>query len=151
MGSPLFMLIRNHRPPPGWSQGFQDRMNRLPTPIFILLGLAIGLALGLAVGWVFWPTEFTEANPAVLDNGYRRDYVLLIADGYALDNNLAAAQQRIGDLGEDGPQYVLSVLIDMILRQQDEGAIRRLARLANDIGQYTPAMAPYLPTPEAAP
>ncbi len=126
-------------------------MNRLPAPIFILLGLAIGVGLGLAVGWVFWPTEFTDANPAVLDDGYRRDYVQLIADSYALDNNLAAAQQRIGDLGEGGPQYVLTVLIDMILRQEDEAAIRRLARLANDIGQYTPAMAPYLAAPEAAP
>ena len=70
-------------------------MNRLPTPIFILLGLVIGIGLGLAVGWVFWPTQFTDANPAVLDDVYRRDYVLLIADSYALDNNLAAAQQKI--------------------------------------------------------
>lgn len=127
-------------------------MNRLPTPIFILLGLAIGVGLGLAVGWVFWPTEFTDANPTVLEDRYRRDYVQLIADSYALDNNLAQAQQRIGELGEDGPEYVLQVLIEMILRQEDDGAIRRLTRLANDIGQYTPAMAPYLPvTPEAAP
>ena len=127
-------------------------MNRFPTPIFILLGLAIGIGLGLAVGWVFWPTEFTDANPAVLDDGYRRDYVLLIADSYALDNNLIAAQQRVNDLGEDGPQYVLSVLIEMILRQNDEATIRRLTRLASDLGQYTPAMDPYLPaTPEPTP
>ena len=127
-------------------------MKRLPTPIFILLGLVIGVGLGLAIGWVFWPTEFTDANPTVLEDRYRRDYVQLIADGYALDNNLPLAQQRIGDLGEDGEAYLLQVLIEMILRQDDEGAIRRLTRLANDIGQYTPAMAPYLPaTPEATP
>ncbi|MCB8976883.1 MAG: hypothetical protein H6657_05595 [Ardenticatenaceae bacterium] len=126
--------------------------SRLPTPIFILLGLVIGVGLGLAVGWVFWPTEFTDANPAVLEDRYRRDYVQLIADSYAQDNNLAQAQQRIGDLGEGGSNYVLQVLIEMILRQEDEGAIRRLTRLANDIGQYTPAMDPYLPaTPEATP
>ncbi|VAW31733.1 hypothetical protein MNBD_CHLOROFLEXI01-740, partial [hydrothermal vent metagenome] len=86
-------------------------MNRYPTPLFILLGLAIGIGLGLAVGWVFWPTQFTDANPAVLDDNYRRDYLLLIADGYALDNSLAVAQQRIDDLGEDGSQFMLSVLI----------------------------------------
>ena len=127
-------------------------MKRIPTPIFILLGLAIGVGLGLAIGWVFWPTEFTDANPTVLEDRYRRDYVLLIADSYALDNNLAAARQRIEQLGEDGPQYVLQVLIEMILRQDDEAAIRRLTRLASDIGQYTPAMDPYLPaTPETAP
>ncbi len=127
-------------------------MKRLPTPFFILLGLVIGAGLGLAIGWVFWPTEFTDANPTVLQDRYRRDYVQLIADGYALDNNLGLAQQRIEDLGEDGPQYVLEVLIEMILRQEDENAVRRLTRLANDIGQYTPAMAPFLSaTPEAGP
>ena len=127
-------------------------MKRLPTPIFILLGLAIGVGLGLAIGWVFWPTEFTDANPTVLQERYRRDYVQLIADAYAVDNNLALAQPRCDDLGADGAQYLLSVLIEMILRQEDEGAIRRLTKLANDIGQYTPAMAPYLPaTPEATP
>ena len=127
-------------------------MKRLPIPIFIFLGLAIGVGLGLAIGWVFWPTEFTDANPTVLQERYRRDYVQLIADAYAVDNNLALAQQRIDDLGADGAQYLLSVLIEMILRQEDEGAIRRLTKLANDIGQYTPAMAPYLPaTPEATP
>lgn len=127
-------------------------MNRLSTPLFILLGLAIGIGLGLAVGWVFWPTQFTDANPAVLDDTYRRDYLLLIADSYALDNNLAVAQQRIDTLGEDGAQFALSVLIDMILRQQDEAAIRRLTRLTSDLGQYTPAMDPYLPSsPEPSP
>ena len=67
-------------------------MKRLPTPIFILLGLVIGVGLGLAIGWVFWPTEFTDANPTVLEDRYRRDYVQLIADGYAMDNNLPLAQ-----------------------------------------------------------
>lgn len=127
-------------------------MNRLPTPIFIFLGLAIGIGLGLAIGWVFWPTEFTDANPTVLEDRYRRDYVQLIADGYTLDNNLALAQQRIADLGEDGEAYLLQVLIENILRQDDEAAIRRLTQLANDIGQYTPAMDPYLPIePETTP
>ena len=125
-------------------------MNRLPTSIFILLGLAIGIGLGLAIGWVFWPTEFTDANPTALQDQYRRDYVQLIADGYTLDNNLPLAQQRIADLGEDGEAYLLQVLIEMILRQDDEAAIRRLTRLANDIGQYTPAMDPYLPATSGA-
>jgi len=129
-------------------------LNRLRIPFFILLGLALGIGLGLIIGWIAWPTEFTDANPAVLQENYRRDYILMIADAYALDGNLAAARQRLDSLGEDADALLLDIVIDAILRQQNEAQIRRLTQLADDLGLYTPAMAPYVDataTPELAP
>lgn len=118
----------------------------------VAVGLAVGIGLGLYLGWVAWPTEFTNANPAVLQESYRRDYLNMIATAYALDNDLPAAQQRIASLGADGPQFLLDTTIDLILLPGDEAEIRRLVQLAAVLGLSSPAMLPYLPaTPEPVP
>jgi len=114
------------------------------------IGLVVGIGLGLYLGWVAWPAEFTNANPSVLQTNHRRDYVLMIADAYAVDGDLAAAQERAASLGEDGQEFLMATLLDMILRGEQEGDTRRLARLADDLGLYSPAMEPYLTPPEPA-
>ncbi len=119
-------------------------MARLRPLLFIVIGLALGIGLGLYLGWAAWPTEFTDANPSVLQETYRRDYVRLIADAYTADNNLPAAQQRVASLGEDGLDVVLSVTLDTILQGEDEADIRRLVKLAADLGLSSPAMTPFL-------
>lgn len=124
-------------------------MSRLQPLLIIIFGLALGIGLGLYLGWEAWPTEFTDANPAILQETYRYDYVRLIAAAYTADNNLPAAQQRVADLGTSGPDVVLTVTLDTILQGGDEAEIRQLVRLAADLGLSSPAMTPYLP--EAAP
>jgi TPR repeat protein len=124
-------------------------MSRLRPLLIIVIGLALGIGLGLYLGWVAWPTEFTDANPAVLQETYRQDYARLIAAAYAADNNLPAAQRRVADLGADGRDVVLGVTLDTILQGGDDDEIRQLVRLAADLGLSSPAMTPYLP--EATP
>jgi hypothetical protein len=111
---------------------------------FTGLGLVIGAGLGLYLGWVAWPTEFTDANPGVLQEDYRRDYLLMVAIAYTLDNDLPAAQQRIASLGTDGDAFLVNTIIDLILQQGDEATIRQLVHLAADLGLSSPAMQPYL-------
>lgn len=113
------------------------------------LGLVIGIAFGLLVGWVAWPLEFTEADPTILEESYQRDYTLMIASAYWLDDDLTLARQRLNSLGkEDAGQWLLAVTVDTILEQGDETQIRHLVKLAADLGLSSPAMDPYLPTPE---
>lgn len=119
--------------------------------VYAGIGLVVGIGLGLYLGWVAWPAEFTNANPSVLETNHRRDYLLMIADAYAVEGDVAAAQQRLAGMGEGGQEFLMSTLLDMILRVEDEGDIRRLARLADDLGLYSPAMEPYLASPEPAP
>ena len=120
-------------------------MTRLRPLLTIIVGLALGIGLGLYLGWVAWPTEFTDANPSVLQDTYRQDYVRLIATAYTADNDLPAAQQRVASLGEDGLDVVLAVTLEAILQGEDEAEVRQLVRLANDLGLSSPAMVPYLP------
>ncbi len=122
----------------------QSVMFRLRDPLMVILGLAIGAGLGLYLGWVAWPTEFTDANPSVLQESYRQDYVRMIAATYAADGNLDTAQQRLASLGEDGKGTLLSVTIDAILLGENELEIRRLVSLAADLDISSPAMTPYL-------
>lgn len=116
----------------------------------LVVGLGIGAGLGLYLGWVAWPTEYTDADPSILQEDYRRDYVLMVAAAYEMDGNLAAAAQRINDLGADSHDFLLSLLLDMILQEANEEEIRQVARLAADLGLDSPAMGPYLtPTEES--
>ena len=120
-------------------------MSRLRPLLIIIIGLALGIGLGLYLGWEAWPTKFTDANPSVLQETYRHDYVRLIAAAYTADNNLSAAQKRVTDLGFDGQDVVMAVTLDTILQGGDEAEIRQLVRLAAGLGLSSPAMTPYLP------
>lgn len=120
-------------------------MSRLRPFLIVIFGLAVGIGLGLYLGWVAWPTEFTDANPSVLQAEYRQDYVYLIAAAYTADNNLLAAQKRVASLGEDGRDVVLAVTVDAILQGGDEVEIRQLVQLAAALGLESPALVPYLP------
>lgn len=111
---------------------------------WVAVGLAAGLGLGLFLGWNVWPTEYTDAVPAIMRREYRQDYARMIAAAYAVDGDLAAARQQLGGLGEDGADLLFSVTLDAILLGEDELEIRQLARLAADLGFDSPALRPYL-------
>jgi hypothetical protein len=123
-------------------------MARLRIPLFIILGLGLGVGLGLYLGWIAWPTEFTNANPAILETSHKQEYIRMIADAYAADNNLPAAQRRLQSLGPQANDLLIEAMLDAILLQRDRGEIERLVHLSAQLGLYSPAMEPYLPTPE---
>lgn len=119
---------------------------------FVFIGLLVGAGLGLYLGWVAWPTEFTNANPAILQGSYQQDYIVMVATAYAVDGDLDAARVRIAGLGETGGDALFSLTLDTIIQQpNDEEKIRYLVRLAADLGLRSPAMAPFLDRPSAEP
>ena len=126
-------------------------MARLRIPLLILLGLGLGIGLGLYLGWVAWPTEFTNANPAILEIEFKQEITLMIADAYALDHNLPAATRRLNDLGQTADKVLIDVMLDAILQQQDRQQIQKLVNLAVDLDLYSPAMEPYLADEEPVP
>lgn len=115
---------------------------------FIGIGLVIGISLGLFLGWVAWPTEYSEANPSILAEEYKQDYVLMVAADYALTGDLDNARRQINTLGSAGEDYLFSFTLDQILQSENPTEIHQLVRLANELGLYSPAMAPYLTSEE---
>lgn len=116
---------------------------------WIGLGLAVGAGIGLYLGWVVWPTEFTNAHPSLLAEEYRHDYALMIAATYEQDGDLASARWRVASLDMEDPYgWLLAFTVDTIFQNQEPTAIRRLVKLANDLGLRSPAFTPYLPPDE---
>lgn len=112
----------------------------------LIIGIGVGAGLGLYLGWEAWPTEFTDANPSVLQERYQQDYLLMIATIYAADGDLPAARRRVDEMGGQSRDVLFAYTLDTILRAEDETEIRQLVRLAADLGLQSPAMTPYLST-----
>ncbi len=123
-----------------------NRRSILRILAWLSLGLILGAALGLFLGWVAWPLEISEADPAAMDESFQIDYTLMIASSYSENNDLLTARSRLNSLAkEDLGLWVLGLTVDHILNGESEADIVRLVKLANDLGQYSPIMEPYLP------
>ena len=111
----------------------------------VVVGLVLGAILGLYVGWFAWPTQYTDADPTILQATFRYDYALMTAQTYAVDGDLPAAQRRLVTLG-DNVQYewYLATALDAVLAGRPEADLRYLAELARALGLAAPALAPYL-------
>jgi hypothetical protein len=86
---------------------------RLP---HLLLGLAIGLAAGLLYGWLISPVEYVDTTPDSLRLDYRTDYVLMVAEAYAADQNLELARVRLAALGTQPPTQILEQALEFALQ-----------------------------------
>jgi hypothetical protein len=68
---------------------------------FIAIGL--GMALGLLYGWVLNPVEFVDVTPESLRVDFKSDYVLMVAEAYRSEQDLAMAVRRLAVLGNKPP------------------------------------------------
>jgi hypothetical protein len=76
-----------------------------------LIGLIIGLTAGLIYGWTLRPVEYVDTTPDSLRIDYRTEYVMMVSEAYASDDDLALAQIRLAALG---PQPPLDIVIEAI-------------------------------------
>jgi hypothetical protein len=80
-----------------------------------LLCLVVGIIFGLLVTWVLWPVEFTNADVVDLRQSYKDDYLRMISSAYMADGDLAAARQRLVQLGLANP---IQSIGDLIVRDK---------------------------------
>ncbi len=110
----------------------------------IVVGLALGVGGGLAAGWSF-PINPVKTDPVALSPEWQSDWVLMTAQAYSLDGDLASARQRLALLGEGDPgARVAGRGEEAIAEQLPPAYIGALARLAAALGAHMPELDPYL-------
>jgi hypothetical protein len=94
-----------------------------------------GLLIGLFFAWMVWPLSYNPSYPPTLAKSYRDEYVQMVADSYAIDQNRASAQLRLKGLESELPD----IFGRLKARAQDASAAR-IQKLADDLGvKITPA------------
>jgi hypothetical protein len=66
---------------------------------WFVLTITIGLLIGLFLGWKYFPVSYQEMTFSSLRSDYKADYVLMVAEVFHQDNNLAGAVNRLETLG----------------------------------------------------
>jgi hypothetical protein len=96
-----------------------------------LLGLAFGLAAGLLYGWVIQPVEYVDTAPNTLDEQYRTEVVLMVAETYGAERDLGRAQLRLAGLGPEPPlakvEAAILFAVEHGLGRDDLATMNRLA------------------------
>ena len=103
------------------------RKNRL---LGFILAILAGLALGLVYGWLINPVEARHSSLADLRGDYKADAVLMVAEIYAVDQDIDMARARLSALAPtDINGFVKEALImaqQMGYSEAEMGAINSL-------------------------
>jgi predicted flap endonuclease-1-like 5' DNA nuclease len=80
---------------------------------FGLFGLLIGVFIGLVVlGWWLWPVQWVNGSFEILSQGLQEDYLRASIDSYTLQPDAELANQRYGNLGDNGPYTLGQISAD---------------------------------------
>ncbi|HAL17163.1 MAG TPA: hypothetical protein DCP32_10570 [Anaerolineaceae bacterium] len=111
-----------------------------------VLAIALGLAAGLLAGWLLSPPAAQAAEPQSLRADYKGDFVLMTAEIYSQDGDLAVADARLRPLGaQDSLQAMQQAIITGQELGYEQADMQLLARLFTGLQRYTPV--PPEPTP----
>jgi hypothetical protein len=85
-------------------------------PIMAAVGLVVGIILGLLYGWVISPVKFIDGNIVQLRDDLKVEYLRMAIDSYALNQDVALAEYRYGQLGENAS----TILSDIEFNPEDQ-------------------------------
>lgn len=75
--------------------------------IRFFIAIIFGVVAGLFYGWVIDPVEYVDTAPDSLRIDYKSDYVLMVAEAYSVEHDLALAVRRLALLGNRLPAEIV--------------------------------------------
>ncbi len=107
---------------------FEHMQNKLAS---LILGLVFGALIAVVYGWLVRPVEYIDTSLDSLSIDYRTDYVLMVSESYASDQDLTLAQVRLAALGPQALDEYVTQAIDYALDNNFSRAdLERLNALA---------------------
>jgi len=107
---------------------------RLKRFAFFLLAILAGIALGLVTGWGIAPVRYTDSGPHTLRRDYKADIVLMVAEIYHEEGDIAMAMARLAFINNEAPTVLTQ---DAIAYAQEvhysPGDIELMLALAEDL------------------
>ena len=123
------------------------RRGCLTSLVVLTAGLLAGVVIGVLIGWVFWPVNYVDTDIMDLRAGYQDDYILMVADTYYLDGDLARAQERLAKLADDGvSSRIIALIKGKMLAGQPPEELAALVMLAQGLHVETQDMLDYIVT-----
>lgn len=101
--------------------------------VMAAIGIVAGLAIGLVVGWFILPVSGTSVDVSALNAGSQNDYIVLVANTYAYDNDLPRAKDRLTLLKDSNVKARVENLAKALSTRQEPSAAN-VADLAVDLG-----------------
>lgn len=109
--------------------------------IRFLIAVLLGGALGLIYGWVVNPVKYVDTTPNSLRADYRADYVLMVAESYNQDQDLALAVRRLALLGDAPPgEHVRDAMIFGAQNGYADSDLDLLSQLASALQTWNPIL-----------
>jgi len=124
-----------------------QRMKKISRIAFIniVLGFVIGTSCSLYYTWEVSPVKLVDNEPYALHDDYADEYLLLIAQKYALEKDLDVALLYLSDLQLDDPgKFVSNRTEYMINSGYSQFDIKAMVALADALGTLTAQMRPFL-------
>lgn len=114
--------------------------------IRFFIAIAFGAAAGVGYGWLFAPPPAGEHQSSKLRIDYQSDVVLMVAEAYAADQNLAAAIARLSFLKQAQPAEVVQQAVNFGERYgYSDSDLQKLRALLSAVETLTPLVGTSVP------
>lgn len=114
--------------------------------IRFFIAIAFGAAAGVGYGWLLAPSPPAENRPSALRIDYQSDVVLMIAEAYAADQNLAAAIARLAFLKQAQPVEVIQQAVNFGERYgYSDADLQKMRALLTAVETLTPLVGTSVP------
>lgn len=114
--------------------------------IGFILAILLGAAAGMFYGWAISPVKYVDTTPQTLRIDYKSDYVLMVAEAYSVEKDMAQAVTRLSVLGSPEPGDIVREAILFAERQGYTDADVALMRsLERDLETWSPSLQGHAP------
>lgn len=125
--------------------------------MLVLIPFGVGLFIGLVIfGWWLWPVEYIDTEPNSLRHSYQTTYIALVADSFALNNDIELARSRLSSWSENELEMIFNEVVAVENNLGHNREVQNIQRLMAEISiaevhsiQILPEATPRTPLGEA--